>query len=170
MAVAARPPTAGPGLLPAEGQHAEVDDLRARLREAEEALEVIRGGKVDAVVVGGPLGQQIYTITNADRPYRLLVEQMKEGAITLSITGLIVYCNDAFAALLGKRAGQVCGTPLRQLILRTDITLFETLLNSANGGRVVLTLVGTGHTEVPVNLSLSPLPENAGGQVICGIV
>ena len=64
------------------------------MREAEEALEVIRSGEVDAVVVGGPLGQQIYTITNADRPYRLLIEQMKEGAVTLSKAGLIVYCND----------------------------------------------------------------------------
>jgi PAS domain S-box-containing protein len=170
MAVADHPAMADAGLLPAEGRQAEIEDLRARLREAEDALDVIRGGEVDAVVVGGPLGQQIYTITNADRPYRLLVEQMKEGAITLSITGLIVYCNDAFASLLGKRAGQVSGTPLQQFILQTDITLFESLLSSAHGGRLVLTLVGAGHTEVPVNLSLSPLPENAGGRVICGIV
>ena len=67
----------------ADTHHAEVEELRARLREAEEALEVIRSGEVDAVVVGGPLGQQIYSITNADRPYRLLIEQMKEGAVTL---------------------------------------------------------------------------------------
>jgi PAS domain S-box-containing protein len=168
--VSDRPRMSGPGLLLAEGPRAEVDELRARLREAEETLEVIRGGEVDAVVVGGPLGQQIYTITNADRPYRLLVEQMREGAITLLTTGLIVYCNEAFASLLGKRAGQISGTPFQQFILQTDITLFENLLKSASGGRVVLTLVATGHTEVPVNLSLSPLPENADGRVICGIV
>src|SRR3954468_18566674 len=84
--------------------HAEVEELRARLREAEEALEVIRSGEVDAVVVGGPLGQQICSITNADRPYRLLIEQMKEGAVTLLSTGLIAYCNDSFAALLGRHA------------------------------------------------------------------
>jgi PAS domain S-box-containing protein len=148
---------------------AEVEDLRAQLREAQEALEVIRSGEVDALVVGGPLGQHVYTITNADRPYRLLIEQMKDGAVTLSHTGLIVYCNEAFSSLLGRPAGQISGTHFRQFVLKTDIRLFDALLNNANGGHVVLTLVATGDCEVPVNLSLSPLPGNAGGQIVCGI-
>ena len=156
------------GLIP-KRPDAEVEDLRAQLREAQEALEVIRSGEVDALVVGGPLGQHVYTITNADRPYRLLIEQMKDGAVTLSHTGLIVYCNEAFASLLGRPAGQISGTHFQQFVLKTDIRLFDTLLNSANGGHVVLTLVATGDCEVPVNLSLSPLPGNAGGQIVCGI-
>jgi PAS domain S-box-containing protein len=148
---------------------AEVEDLRAQLREAQEALEVIRSGEVDALVVGGPLGQHVYTITNADRPYRLLIEQMKDGAVTLSRTGLIVYCNEAFASLLGRPAGQISGTHFQRYVFKTDIRLFDTLLSRANGGHIVLTLVATGDCEVPVNLSLSPLPGNAGGQVVCGI-
>ena len=59
-------------------------ELQDRLREAEETLDAIRNGDVDAVVVGGPSGQQVYTLENADRPYRVLIEQMQEGAITLS--------------------------------------------------------------------------------------
>jgi PAS domain S-box-containing protein len=148
----------------------ENKELRARLREAEEALEVIRSGEVDAVVVGGPLGQQIYTITNADRPYRLLIEQMKEGAVTLSKSGLIVYCNDGFASLLGQSASQTSGTPFQQFILQTDVSVFESLLAGVKGGRVVLTLVGAEQLQVPVNLSLTPLPDDAGERVICGIV
>jgi PAS domain S-box-containing protein len=156
------------GLIP-KRPDAEVEDLRAQLREAQEALEVIRSGEVDALVVGGPLGQHVYTITNADRPYRLLIEQMKDGAVTLSHTGLIVYCNEAFASLLGRPAGQISGTHFRQYVFKTDIRLFDTLLSSANGGHIVLTLVAMGDCEVPVNLSLSPLPGSAGGQVVCGI-
>ena len=100
--------------------------------------------------MGGPLGQHVYTITNADRPYRLLIEQMKEGAVTLSNTGLIVYCNEAFASLLGKT-----GRPDQRdsissnTFLQTDIRLFDTLLSSANGGHVVLTLVATGDARCP---------------------
>jgi PAS domain-containing protein len=82
----------------------ELVSLRERLREAEETLEAIRGGDVDAVVVSGDHGQQIYTLTNADRPYRLLIEQMREGAVTLSGAGILFYCNDSFASLVGKPA------------------------------------------------------------------
>jgi PAS domain S-box-containing protein len=150
---------------------AELEELRARLREAEQALDVIRSGEVDAVVVGGPLGQQIYSITNADRPYRLLIEQMKEGAVTLLTTGLIAYCNDSFAALLGKQVRQVSGTQIQQYIMHSDVLLFEDLLNSVNGGRTVITLVANSRSEVPVSLSLSPLPDCAEeGGIVCGIV
>lgn len=148
----------------------DVEELRARLFEAEEALEVIRSGEVDAVVVGGPLGQQIYSITNADRPYRLLVEQMKEGAVTLLSAGLIAYCNNSFALLVGKPAGQVSGCQIQQFILRSDVVLLESLLNSINGGRIVITLIADGQIEVPVSLSLSPLPDNAEGRIVCGVV
>src|SRR4051794_39702424 len=118
-----------------ETDRAEIEHLRARLMEAEEALEVIRGGGVDAVIVGGPSGQQIYTITNADRPYRLLIEQMKEGAVTLSNEGLVLYCNEAFAALLERSAGQISGKPFNEFLVQTDIQVFEAVLNSSDGGR-----------------------------------
>jgi PAS domain S-box-containing protein len=153
---------------------ADLDDqnkeLRARLSEAEEALQVIRSGEVDAVVVGGPLGQQIYSITNADRPYRLLIEQMKEGAVTLSRGGLILYCNDGFASLVGRNAAQTSGMPFQQFILQSDVSRFESLLGGARGERVVLTLVGAEQADVPVNLSLTPLPDEGGARIVCGIV
>ena len=135
----------------------ELNDLRARLRDAEEALDGIRSGEVDAVVVKGPLGQQIYTVANADRTYRLLIEQMKEGAVTFLNTGLIVYCNNAFAALLGKSAAQVIGSRFQQHVLQSDVALFDDLLGSEDGGRAVVSLLGPAAAEVPVNVSLSPL-------------
>ncbi len=73
------------------------EDLQAKLREALETLDAIRNGDVDAIVVGGENGQQVYTLLNADRPYRILIEQMMEGAVTLSEEGIILYCNDRFA-------------------------------------------------------------------------
>lgn len=148
----------------------ELEELRDRLREAEDALDVIRGGGVDAVVVGGPLGQQVYTITNADRPYRLLIEQMKEGAVTLSQDGLIVYCNEAFALLLEKSAGAISGTTFQRFVIPADIPVFETLLSSKTGGRVIIALLTRNQSHIPVNLSLSPLPDNPGGRMVCGVV
>ncbi len=163
-------PRMGQGALLETDHRAVIEDLRGRLMEAEEALDVIRGGGVDAVIVGGPSGQQIYTITNADRPYRLLIEQMKEGAITLSNEGLVLYCNEALAALLERSAGQISGRPFNEFLIQTDIPVFEGLLNCADGGRAIVTMVTAGQTEVPVNLSLSPLPDDSDARIVCGVV
>src|ERR1700742_4364600 len=85
------------------------DELISRLREAEETLEAIRTGEVDAVGIAGPAGQQVYTLENADRPYRVLVEQMQEGAGTLSDDGTILYCNQRFATLVGRSHDSIVG-------------------------------------------------------------
>src|ERR1700712_2576716 len=80
----------------------ELEVLRTRLAEAEETLDAIRNGDVDALVVSSPSGEFVYTLENADRPYRVLIEQMQEGAVTLSDNGTILYCNERFATLVGK--------------------------------------------------------------------
>jgi PAS domain S-box-containing protein len=91
---------------------ARIRALEAALQEATETLDAIRNGDVDAVVVGGPGGQVVYTLENADRPYRVLVEQMREGAVTLNDRGTILYCNQSFAELIGRRSEDIIGDPI----------------------------------------------------------
>ena len=61
----------------------QLEELRMRLEEAEETLRAIRKGEVDALVVSGPQGDQVYTLKGAEQPYRVFVETMNEGAATL---------------------------------------------------------------------------------------
>ena len=61
----------------------EISRLRDTLREAQETLDAIRSGEVDAVVVSGTNGNQIYSLTSAEQPYRIYVERMQEGAVTV---------------------------------------------------------------------------------------
>ena len=98
------------------GEHAELESLRQRLAEAEEALRAIQSGEVDAVVVGGATAPTIYTLTNADSPYRLLVEQMREGALTVSGDGVILYCNAAFAQIVQRSSERLRGAALTDFI------------------------------------------------------
>ncbi|HEY9651552.1 MAG TPA: hypothetical protein V6C95_12865, partial [Coleofasciculaceae cyanobacterium] len=60
----------------------ELQELRERLEIAEETLRAITQGEVDALVVSGTQGEQIFTLQSADYPYRRFVEDMKEGAAT----------------------------------------------------------------------------------------
>jgi hypothetical protein len=71
---------------------ADPDDLRARLSEAEETLRAIRNGEVDALVVHDATPDaQVFTLSSADRPYRMFVEHMRDGAATVSQTGTVLY-------------------------------------------------------------------------------
>ena len=77
-----------------------IEQLEMRLEEAESTLQAIRHGEVDALVVSGPTGPQVYTLQSADHPYRILVQEMQDGALTLTPTGLILYANLAFARMM----------------------------------------------------------------------
>src|ERR1041385_4990399 len=88
----------------------EVADLRRRLEEAEETLRAIRSGEVDALVVSSPAGERVFVLRGADHAYRIIVEDMNEGAVTLSPDGTILYGNRRFADLAGRPLERVIGT------------------------------------------------------------
>jgi len=66
----------------------EIVSLRARVDELEETLRAIQSGEVDALVVSTVSGDKVYTLENADQPYRLFVENMTDGAVTTTQTAL----------------------------------------------------------------------------------
>jgi PAS domain S-box-containing protein len=109
----------------------ELDDTRLRLAEAEETLNAIRNGEVDGLVVAGVAGQQVFTLQGAQEPYRLLIEQMSEGALTLSRDGVILYANQPFAKMLQMPPGRIIGVALRDLIDPADHPALADLLEAA---------------------------------------
>ena len=97
-----------------------VQKLQRELEEAQETLRAIRQGEVDALVVDGPLGPQLFTLRSAEQPYRLLVEQMQEGAITLTPAGDVLYCNRRFAELVGAAPETIVGGPIGRFVSEAD--------------------------------------------------
>ncbi|MBE0679859.1 MAG: PAS domain-containing protein [Bacteroidales bacterium] len=106
----------------------ENGELQSRLVETEEALAAIRGGEVDAIVVPGREGEQVYSISSAETPYRTFIEEMDEGAVTLSGDGLIIYCNQRFAELVNQPIERVIGSYFKRFIVPNDRSRFEKLL------------------------------------------
>jgi PAS domain S-box-containing protein len=94
-----------------------IDDLQKRLKEAEETLNAIRQGSVDALVVKGNREREIFTLRSADYSYRMLIESMNQGAFTINFDGTILYSNRKLSTMLK--------TPLEQII-GSDILLFVT--------------------------------------------
>ena len=142
-----------------EDQEFELDELRRRLAEAEETLRAIYHGAVDALVVRGPDGPQIFTLRGAQEPYRALVERMNEGALTVAPDGTILYSNRHFADLLGCSLERIIGKPLATFVAPHESPAVEALLADA-GGRSVrreLALMRADSSMVPVLAAAGPL-------------
>jgi two-component system phosphate regulon sensor histidine kinase PhoR len=88
---------------------AELAELKAQLQEANDTIEAIRTGQVDALVVKNENGHQLYTLKSADQTYRVFIEKMKEGAVTLNKQGVILYSNSQFAAMVNLPLSRVTG-------------------------------------------------------------
>ena len=138
------------------------ETLRVRLAEAEEMLRAIRHGEIDALVVEGAGGNQIYTLHSAEEPYRNLVEQMQEGAAVLTSLGDILYANARFAALVGEPLQSVNGSHFGRFVHASDKHDVETLLDAGNGrGRCKLLGPDSGAFEVSLSLTTTTSARGA---------
>jgi len=139
-------------------------ELQRRLEEAEATLEAIRCGDVDAVVVARDDSHRVYTLEGADRPYRLLVERMQQGAATLLENGTIVYCNSRMARMLGLGFEGAVGARLENFVAaESRDTLTHLLRDAVNGGsRGELLLAANDAQRRFVLATCNPLPSDCG--------
>ena len=94
----------------------ENEELRFQLNEANDTIEAIRTGQVDALILHGEDGHQLYTLKSADQTYRVFIEKMTEGAVTLNAQGIILYCNSKFAQMVQQSLSHVIGFPFENFI------------------------------------------------------
>jgi signal transduction histidine kinase len=94
----------------------ELEETRRQLYEANETIEAIRTGQVDALMVEGANGHHLYTLKSADLTYRVFIERMTEGAVTLNRDGIIMYCNSQFASMVNLPISAVIGFPFEKFV------------------------------------------------------
>jgi PAS domain S-box-containing protein len=148
---------------------ADLEELRIRLEEAEATLSAIRGGEVDALVVHGPHGEQVFTLKGADQPYRVMVESMNEGAVTVSSEGTLLYANRRFAEIVGMKLDKVIGHSLFDLIVAKDAAILQALLREARKSRSKCELTLNTKSQLMVQLSGTALQID-GARAICIVV
>ena len=134
---------------------AESAELRARLRGVEEILSAIQSGHVDAILTSSPNGDQIYTLKGADHPYRVLIEEMNEGAATLDAQGLLLYSNRRFAEMLGMPLEKVVGESCFRFIVPEDQSRFKALIQGSlpQNRKCEITLQSAKQNRIPVQVS-----------------
>ena len=145
-----------------------IRDLQERLDEAEETLRALRSGEVDAVVASGPDGDRVYTLQGADEAYRVMVQNMGEGALAVSRDGLILFSNEQFASLAGIPLEHVIGSSMNDFIAAEDASMLAALL-AGSGAKAELRLKKKTAELAPALLSANKLLFD-GTECICLIV
>ncbi|HET9906772.1 MAG TPA: PAS domain S-box protein [Anaerolineales bacterium] len=139
------------------------NSTRTYSEETEETLQAIRQDMVDALLVTRGNGTRVVTFNDADFPYRLMVESMSEGAVTLIPDGTIFYSNSRFCEMVQTESDLLVGTPFREFIMPEEREAFDTIFSQASlpEARGEFCLKEKAGTCVPVQLSLYPLKKDA---------
>jgi len=142
---------------------AELKQLREQLYEANETIEAIRTGQIDALVINDGSGHQLYTLKTADQAYRVFIENMAEGAVTLNKDGIIMYCNSNFARIISCPLSLVIGKPFEDFVTEDNKQRFHELFTHSwsHDNKEEMT-VSCNDTEVPVQLSFTALQLDDG--------
>jgi PAS domain S-box-containing protein len=140
----------------------ELEQLRLRLEEAEETLRALSAGEVDSLVVEGPDGPRVYALEGSNNSYRVLVQEMNEGAATVNRDGTILYCNQRFAEVLAHPLEKVMGGSLREHVAAQQLASFDDLCRRGWEGesKGEVAIQRADGTQVPLYLSLSALVDD----------
>ncbi len=142
---------------------AEVDAMRWQLDEATDTIHAIRTGQVDALVVSGDDGPQLYSLKTADHTYRVFIEKMNEGAVTLNADGMILYCNTMFARMVELPVSDVLGSPFGDFIPKDCQDDFEALFTRGwkEDAKEEMLILGAVR-RIPCQLSVTALQMDEG--------
>lgn len=136
---------------------ADESRLQSRLHEVEATLEAIRSGRVDALVVEGKEGQQVYTLESADLPYRQILEQMAEGAVSLDASSTMLYCNRFFTDFVERPRSALLGSSFEALIAPQRQMAYRAALRADSPQRIGSALRLDSGLTIPVQLAITPV-------------
>jgi len=136
----------------------EIEDLKSRLSEAQEAIDAIKNGSVDAFAIRKDGKPEVFTLQSLDYAYRVLIEKFSEGALNLTLDGLIIYSNSYFSRLIDMPNEKVTGSYIFDYISVESRQKFREQFALALQGcsKTEITLY-TKNKDIPVYVSLTNL-------------
>src|SRR5437868_7767534 len=136
----------------------QVKELQLQLAEAQQLIDAIKAGEVDAFAFNKNNQHEVFTLQSGDYAYRVLVENFHEGALNLSEEGLIVYTNTYFSQFLALPYEKVIGVAFAEFVHPSSHATFNELFKKGLAGQSKgeINLV-SGNMIYPVYVSLTSL-------------
>lgn len=143
----------------------EVSRLQGQLLEAEETIRAIHDGRVDAFVVGANQRDRVYLLESIDGPFRILVERMQQGAVTVAADGTVLYANRQLSSMLDRLHERLVGRQFRELVIEEDRALYDALVTGeVERPQGEIRLLRADRSRVSVYLSAGALSSDDGGE------
>ena len=144
--------------------------LAEKVSECLEVVHALRNGQVDAVLV--PCAETTLPLlaAGADGVYRLLVETLQEGILTVDLEGNILFTNWRTAEILGCDADSLLGLSVLELVEPGERPWIRVKIDEALRGttwRCELGLAYPGQARVNVLVSLGLIDDTGDGT--CGV-
>lgn len=102
-----------------------VHELTTQLQGAKEVVEAIKKGNIDAVVFVKDKSASLLVADTANQAYRMFIENMLEGVVTLNDDGVVLYSNLSFAKMVDTPLQKVIGANFRNFIPAAYLKEFE---------------------------------------------
>lgn len=134
----------------------EIKELQ-HLHDTKASNGTIKAGDIDALVIANEKSLKVYTEHTADKTYRVLIEKMHEGAVTINEDGTIIYCNSCFADMVNLPLQNVIGSLFKNFIDSSSKECFEELLKQArkNAAKEEVYIYTNHGKAVPVLMSVN---------------
>jgi PAS domain S-box-containing protein/putative nucleotidyltransferase with HDIG domain len=145
---------------------------KTKLSFDTDTTRAISSGEVDALMVPSATGDQLFTLKSNDQIYRKLIEQMSEGAITVSGEGIVLFANQSFASMLKSPLAQVIGSSIFNWVATDQNALLQSVLNPNDevARRTELRLKTGDEQEIPVYLSATLMRDNETPDFFCLVI
>ncbi|NYB27868.1 MAG: PAS domain S-box protein [Methanobacteriaceae archaeon] len=145
----------------------ENKELLLRLEEAEDTLNAIQNGEIDAIVTQRPEGSMVYTLEGSDYLYRVLVQEISEGVAILTSEDTIFYSNLKLASMVKLPLERLFGRKLSDFIHIDDLETFKNILQKRlKGGKGEVNIKTVDGINIPVSISVKTLEGLEGSYVI----
>ena len=142
-----------------------IENLQSQLNEARDIIDAIRRGEVDAFIVKTQDKHELYTLKSADNAYRIFIEQMNDGALTINKNGIILYSNSSFANLVNIPLENVIGFSFEDFISEEYKNIVNKLIETAwstGESKAEIILLDKANKQVPLLLSMNTLEIDGG--------
>jgi len=145
-----------------EASSLRIVELEHELLKAKNLIYAIRHGEVDALLMNKNGKPDVYSLESIDYTYRILVEKIAEGALSISKEGLIQYCNSYFSNLINLPINKIIGSHFGLYLPNLDSygTLLNSIYDGVYKGEIILEVQGK---TIPVYISITSLEPNLPG-------